>query len=425
MNKKNFYFIGLFVFIWLLAGCKTGQHLQMTGAAHEQPPFTVNAPAIEPLDEQEVPDDIQMVTAAIIAKLRQVDSGIDNISFNPSGSHYTPESRFEYDGFSVTSINILHHSAEQATVQSYSCELAGTMMFQDELGRRALVSYDVNYTLFQDRVVVDSSLIRPVPPIFPNAQAFIIESSKMRNIVRQRLNYENFYAQVVTNSVNMTPTPEEVKLHRELQELSFFQRLQRTPSNVKQDYFMVIFVKDRLTPDALIEVVVSENIHDRRSVLGPSYHDFDGWRVAMFQGNFAIDGDMFYAKTYYRPAQEILPDGADQVLIAIFTPEKKYDKPEPQKMQTAVRPAEGTQTQTPAEGPIASGKKLLNPANRDDARVIQTRLAELGFYSMAIDGLWGPGSRGALQGFQRANYIAANGEWTMQSQMSLFNGTGK
>ncbi len=81
--------------------------------------------------------------------------------------------------------------------------------------------------------------------------------------------------------------------------------------------------------------------------------------------------------------------------------------------------------QNDPEGPLASGTIFLDTAKRDDAAMIQSRLAELGFYNMAVDGLWGQGSRGALQGFQKAKNFTANGEWTLQSQMSLFNGTGK
>lgn len=65
--------------------------------------------------------------------------------------------------------------------------------------------------------------------------------------------------------------------------------------------------------------------------------------------------------------------------------------------------------------------ELLNTSDRDDAAVIQSKLAELGFYNMMIDGIWGPGSKNALRGFQKANGLDSDGVWDMQTQKRLFS----
>ena len=65
--------------------------------------------------------------------------------------------------------------------------------------------------------------------------------------------------------------------------------------------------------------------------------------------------------------------------------------------------------------------RLLNPSNNRDAKIIQRMLAQLGHYKLKIDGLWGKGSRAALQKFQRIEGLSATGVWTMETQKRLLS----
>ncbi len=417
----------LFIFLTAslaMTGCKVQQHFQQTRSAYETAPFEINPPRVEPVMDEDIPGDIRMVTAAIVQKLRQDPAGIPRVSFDPSGVHYTPETSFKYQGFAVTDISINEHWARDTGRDSFTCRLGGIILFADQLGRRAMLDYAADYELFRDKIIIRESTVRPVPPFFPNTRAFIIEGSQLKEIVDQRPDFAEFYAGVVLRAHTMTPTTEERRQHQELQEMSFFQRVRQAPSSERQDNFMVIFVMDRLTPDAELNVMVTKNLHDSNSLARPVYRDFDGWRVAIFGGNFAIDRDGFFARVYYKPARGVLPQGKDQVMVGLFTSEKNYDVPEapaPGKVQTATQ----APSITPAEGPLASGSRVLDLAGRDDAALVQTRLAELGFYNMKVDGLWGPGSRGALQNFQSASGLQPSGEMDMITQFKLFTGTGR
>jgi len=64
-------------------------------------------------------------------------------------------------------------------------------------------------------------------------------------------------------------------------------------------------------------------------------------------------------------------------------------KPEQVPLQAPAQPVEKPAPPTPAAGqhPVASGETLLDPAVPRDARMIQSRLAELGFYKAKIDGI--------------------------------------
>jgi peptidoglycan hydrolase-like protein with peptidoglycan-binding domain len=76
-------------------------------------------------------------------------------------------------------------------------------------------------------------------------------------------------------------------------------------------------------------------------------------------------------------------------------------------------------------GPISSGDKLLDPRRGSDARLIQTRLRELGFYSGKIDGLFGQGSYRALENYTLSTGTPGSGKWNLDVQKQLFEGTGQ
>ena len=78
-----------------------------------------------------------------------------------------------------------------------------------------------------------------------------------------------------------------------------------------------------------------------------------------------------------------------------------------------------------AQGPVANGSILLDPAASQDAKVIQDRLAGLGLYKGAMDGIWGKGSQAALKAFKEKNSLGNPDQWDKETQMLLFRGTTK
>ncbi len=79
----------------------------------------------------------------------------------------------------------------------------------------------------------------------------------------------------------------------------------------------------------------------------------------------------------------------------------------------------------PQNGPFATGTIALNPVNRLSAKIIQTRLAELGFYKANIDGIWKQDSKEALTEFKKARGLKYALRWDMNTQKALFRGTGQ
>ena len=69
---------------------------------------------------------------------------------------------------------------------------------------------------------------------------------------------------------------------------------------------------------------------------------------------------------------------------------------------------------------VSSGEILLNPAIPQDAKMIQTRLIELGLYKGPIDGIWGKGSQSGLKAFKEKNSLENPDIWDKETQLRLF-----
>jgi peptidoglycan hydrolase-like protein with peptidoglycan-binding domain len=69
-----------------------------------------------------------------------------------------------------------------------------------------------------------------------------------------------------------------------------------------------------------------------------------------------------------------------------------------------------TPVATPATAPAAPPPPAdhLLPAS---VRAVQARLGSLGFYSGAVDGVWGEGTQAAIQSFQRARGLQPDGQF--------------
>ncbi len=422
MKKITWAALGLFLVI-SLAGCKVQQHIQETRTQYETPPFEMPVPEFEVVSEDEVPGDVRLVTAAILEKMRHEKQSLETVRFARDGKHVLSEPDFAFEGFNLDSVIIEEYQAQELSDEDYLCRLKGYLTFVDPLNRQTVNYYTAEYRMTSAGITIDKSAAFTVSPVFPETKAFILKEEHLEMAVRSAESFIELYAEVAAMAQSMTPTREEIRQKREQEEMSFFERLRSGTSTESKDQVMVIFVMNRLTPDAALEVVVSDTLHGRSSAVSPSFLDFNGWQVAAFGGDFAIDHDVFYTKVYYRPAPGVLPEGEEEVLVGLFTNEKNYEDPD--VVQKTAHPEPETRVKPQTEGPLAAGRVMLSTSSNDEAEVIQTRLAELGFYNMAIDGLWGPGSRKALQNYQESAGLDPHGEWNMQTQMKLFSGTGR
>ena len=99
---------------------------------------------------------------------------------------------------------------------------------------------------------------------------------------------------------------------------------------------------------------------------------------------------------------------------------KSLKEPEKVQKQSLEKP-----NKTVQNGPFAAGTVVLNPSNRLSAMIIQSRLAELGYYTSKIDGSWKQISREALKKFKTERGLKYVTRWNMDAQKALFRDTGQ
>lgn len=75
------------------------------------------------------------------------------------------------------------------------------------------------------------------------------------------------------------------------------------------------------------------------------------------------------------------------------------------------------------ESKVSSGTILLDTQAKPDAKRIQQRLADLGFYQSRIDGIWGRGSTASLIEFLKSKGLSASLGWGIETQLKLFQPT--
>lgn len=81
--------------------------------------------------------------------------------------------------------------------------------------------------------------------------------------------------------------------------------------------------------------------------------------------------------------------------------------------------------QAPKMGPLASGTISLDPSKSTDAKLIQSRLADLGLYLDKIDGIWGKNSKIGLKKFKNMHQLPDPDKWDMRTQIKLFAPAGQ
>jgi hypothetical protein len=127
------------------------------------------------------------------------------------------------------------------------------------------------------------------------------------------------------------------------------------------------------------------------------------------------------------PSDESLAKQPIKTQVASVTaadPSTKHPGQAPLDAKTDKKPAEKT-VEIPQNGSFATGEITLHPSNRLAAKIIQARLAELGFYRDRIDGIWKGHSKKALKEFKEARGLKYALTWDMSTQKALFQGTGR
>jgi hypothetical protein len=354
-------------------------------------------PERTPLD---LPGHAELAIAGLLQKIRHENPTA--AEFDGRGSHDVQES-FSYAGFDVDSIDIAKNILVKETSEAALINLGGFFHFEDETARRTTVGFEMHYKVFKESArppVIVYSYTSNVTPAYPLVGAYFVpaESFNGNDIPGSFADYLRFARE---HAVDMGTD-----------------RQPAVTGAGKQSLIVLVFCFDRLPQEAVLGVTVDNN------KVNPVEMDFDGWRILAVggKGRLFSHSDAFFIDVHYSKKRLAI---FNRQHIARFSSLKQ--NPEngwTQALQKLDRnPDQKLRTQA-AKGSIEKGGRHLNVANHEDAVIVQTRLQELGYYKMKVDGLFGKGSKAALREWFRDRLNRESDVLTLEAQKALFKGTG-
>jgi hypothetical protein len=427
------------IIVFWLAGCttlnesvsslKSGlEGLQDSGTTQ----IAVIAPERKAIHENDLPSHARFALAALLQKMRHQEDKVREVVFDPAGGHRVRDPRFDFSGFQVYGLDIGEYAFLENTRQLTTVQLGGVLHFADGIGRRCSSVYSLRYDLRPGRpITVRESQVSHLTPPFPDVRAFFVPLKAIKDADPKPQSFVDFYRLAAANAMPMRATAEELAEKKKIDQLSAWQRLTAgsVVSPKTDDYLILVFGMDRMPPQSDLAVkVMSTESTIGESLAQPLYMDDHGFRIAALGGQATLYSDLsrFYVHVLYKPQPDF---GNKPILVGRFCSEKDYSPAPVRSVPSAtamVRPVSApVQPAGVQEGAVSLGKIFLNPAAKNDAALIQGRLADVGYYSGKVDGAFGPGSKAALQAFRKANGLGDSTAWDMNTQRLLFQGSGK
>jgi hypothetical protein len=400
--------------ILFLTGCTAGRtspiSLQAeTGVRPGAPVIAVPHKTLVPAHE--IPLHVRKVTETLARIITGHPEKETHVSFAHAQAAPQPVEWLQSQDFRVQDIEMSCLGKDETSELPDHNTLELIMRFSDRLQRSASLMIRASYEAGPKGLVVTSSRVLELDPYFPETQAFLVEDHVFEKMDRADSSFAEFYESVVSSAVSLTPTDEDRRTRLGLDSMSVYERLAIMPNDKRRDYRVVVFVMDRLSPDAGLEIIASGSPFGHSWIDHVNYHDFDGWRTGVFPLNFALDWEIYYISTLYTPGRPYFPKTGERIRTGLFVTERNYlDWP-------------AFDRETAAQGPLARCGFLLNPQDPRDARTIQARLKELGLAG-EIEDQWGPRQEHALKIFQQQKNILPTGNWNQDTQKELFWNSG-
>lgn len=285
--------------LYLLSGC-------VEPPASGPSPRTVESPPMQKVALEELPPDVKLVIAAVLFKARGLDPETDKVTFHPEGQHRFHEETFRYEGFSATAISLTGHASEQVDEDKAETTLEGLILLKDVFDRRAGLYFATKYTATKKSIRIETSHVNPMPPDFPLVEAYLVSKSKFDLTPQGTLNdYLALYAFALENAVDMTVKKGEKK------------------QGTEDEYLILVFCKDRLLDDSVLEMKVTQRSRMRGdNLIEPIYLNDQGFRFMIGAGKFNTtqSNHTFYIGVTYtlNPSDP----NAQSVLVGDFSSQK-------------------------------------------------------------------------------------------------------
>ena len=370
------------------------------------PPMDIQAPVAVPVEQAKAPSDIELVSAALIERLRGGRISVDNVTLDPNGQHAVGELSFNYAGFDVQDVAVTGYVINVIEPGKALVMLEGAILFKDVINRRTGVYFATQYVMDKNSVNITKSVMTAIPPDFPRVETFFIPQSKFKAAASSLLTFTDYYLFAIENAEPMTYGEG------------------RSKSGFKGEYYIMSFCKDRIFQDSSLTMTVTSRPNGAGDKLAEAISINDsGWRILIAGGKFAPGSSR--NKFHVGVAYQQNPGGyLPEVVVGAYSNVKQ----DTSSLNTAAQRETVEQTMAQpdgsGEGPLARGDIYLNPIFPEDVEVIQVRLKNLGLYTGKIDKNYGPLTKKALNAFNKQQGFPKD-QWNIGVQKELFKGTGQ
>jgi hypothetical protein len=406
MNLTKQWFVCVII-IMAVIGCSGSTQFLKTQLGGEEPALVVPQRTPMPL-----PDHAKLALAGLVQKMRHHKPR--GVIFDSRGSHEVVED-FAYAGFAVRNVDIAKYSILKDNGQEAVVDLGGFLHFADKNARATTVGFELYYRISkkpaQPPVILKSAASNTMPA-YPVVASFMIPAeafSKSKD--RQPRSFGEFLSFAQRHGIDPRATAKDIALKKQQQELSVVEKAKQSvhaEEEEEQDLVILTFCFDRLNPESALKMDING------STVDPVVLDFDGWRVLaaagrgkMFSPSAAFTVDLYYQKD----AQAFF----GKRHIGRFSSLKYFPQDHRPRNQTVAK----------QPGPLEKGDYRLDVSKHADAAEVQSRLKELGYYTMTVDGAFGRGSKAALKAWSKEQLGKEQEYLTLSMQQALFKGSGR
>lgn len=249
--------------------------------------FTFAVP-VAAQDVETIPQDVELVAAALVYEMQHGDSSGRVVSFGPQDQNVLREKGFSYAGFNLS--NIRFTQAEQLSESPLRRLVAGIAQFNDSHNRAALAYLQAEYLVEESELKIERSWVRPFAPTDPRLEVAVVPLSVVDAAGGGIYDsWESLYTFATQNKVSQD-------------------------AGKSRDWYVIyVFCMDRIAPDADFYAVVGKKSRDTdkgKSLAKPVDLNYNGYRVSVIKARFRLGNAArrFYLNVQYRPG---LSEGRD------------------------------------------------------------------------------------------------------------------
>jgi TolB-like protein len=152
--------------------------------------------------------------------------------------------------------------------------------------------------------------------------------------------------------------------------------------------------------------------HDAQAVIVGTYCIAENWAFVSTRLVSTLDNSILSSYNF-----SIRMGGLLRALV-----KKNISNADKSKKTVEISDINPEKTKGAGNDPISIGSMLLDLTTPLSAKIVQSQLARLGYYTAKIDGKWGKQSHTALASFKRVRGLPNVNEWNMRTQIALFSG---